>query len=312
MIILFLLFILGLVAGMVVPFQTSINSRLSMYTRSSFYASTISFATGMLFLILINIIVNPHVFTADFYANQSLSYVWFVGGIIGVIFLTGNLLLLPRLGASLTVVMTIAGQIIMGVLIDTFGWFGANHEPFTVVKSLGIIILFIGILLMNYTRKTQERRVTPVSFYLWLIIGFIFGFGPPIQTTINSSLGQQLHSPVMAALVSFTIGTILLFILTLIFNKSLKITTYNPTQGKLKPLYFIGGILGVVFVTTNIILMPHLGAAVTTIVVMLGQMVMGIIIDHFGLFGTPTNKVTLRKIIGIIALMLGIILLRFF
>lgn len=312
MILLFLLLLLGIVAGMVVPFQTSINSRLSMYTRSSFYASTISFATGMLFLIFINIIVNPQVFTADFYSHQSLSYVWFVGGIIGVIFLTGNLLLLPRLGASLTVVMTISGQIIMGVLIDTFGWFDASHEPFTFVKSIGIIVLFIGILLMNYTRKTQERHVTPISFYIWLIIGFIFGFGPPIQTTINSSLGQQLQSPVMAALVSFTIGTILLFILTLIFNRSFKIASYNPTQGKLKPLYFIGGTLGVIFVTTNIILMPHLGAAVTTIIVMLGQMIMGIIIDHFGLFGTPTNKVTLRKIIGIIAIMLGIVLLRFF
>ncbi|MDH5059324.1 DMT family transporter, partial [Enterococcus faecalis] len=103
-----LLYIIGIVAGMVVPFQTSINSRLSLYTKSSFYASTISFATGTIFLILINLITNPHVFTAQFYNNQSFSYIWFVGGMLGVIFLTGNLLLLPRLGASLTVVMTVA------------------------------------------------------------------------------------------------------------------------------------------------------------------------------------------------------------
>ncbi len=44
-----LLYIIGIIAGMVVPFQTSINSRLSLYTKSSFYASTISFATGTLF-----------------------------------------------------------------------------------------------------------------------------------------------------------------------------------------------------------------------------------------------------------------------
>ncbi|RIP27682.1 EamA-like transporter family protein, partial [Staphylococcus gallinarum] len=75
---------------------------------------------------------------------------------------------------------------------------------------------------------------------------------------------------------------------------------------------FIGGILGVVFVTTNIILMPHLGAALTTIIVMLCQMLMGVIIDHFGLLGTRINKITTRKIIGIIAIMIGIILLRLF
>lgn len=307
-----LLYIIGIVAGMVVPFQTSINSRLSLYTRSSFYASTISFATGTLFLILINLIINPHVFTGQFYSNQSLNYQWFVGGMLGVIFLTGNLLLLPRLGASLTVVMTVAGQIIMGVVIDSFGWFGADKHPFTLLKVLGILFLIFGILLMNYVRREPKDKAQSSTVYIWLIIGFIFGFCPPIQTAINSALGQQLHSSIMASLVSFTVGTIVLFILTLIFNKSLKVATFNNKQGKLKPIYFIGGILGVIFVTTNIILMPHLGAALTTIIVMLGQMLMGIIIDHFGLLGTNVNKVTPRKVSGIIAIMIGIILLRLF
>ena len=167
---------MGIVAGMVVPFQTSINSRLSLYTKSSFYASTISFATGTIFLILINLVTNPHVFTTDFYTDQSLSYIWFVGGILGVIFLTGNLLLLPRLGASLTVVMTVAGQIIMGVTIDTFGWFGADVEPFTIFKVLGILFLMLGIILMNYVRSNPKDKNMNTQIYIWLIIGFIFGF----------------------------------------------------------------------------------------------------------------------------------------
>lgn len=45
-------------------------------------------------------------------------------------FLTGNLLLLPKLGATLTVIATVAGQIIMGVIIDTFGLFGATIHDF--------------------------------------------------------------------------------------------------------------------------------------------------------------------------------------
>ncbi|MCG7339839.1 DMT family transporter [Staphylococcus sp. ACRSN] len=308
----FLLYIIGIIAGMVVPFQTSINSRLSVYTKSSFYASTISFGTGTIFLIIINLIANPHVFTSSFYDNQTFSYIWYIGGMLGVIFLTGNLVLLPRLGASLTVVMTVAGQIIMGVLIDTFGWFGAEHEPFTIFKVIGVLLLIFGIILMNYVRNTNRTKKANPTFYIWLIIGFVFGFCPPIQTAINSALGQQIHSSVMAALVSFTVGTIVLFFLTLIFNRSLKLTTYNTTQGKIKPLYFIGGTLGVIFVTTNIILMPHLGAALTTIIGMLGQMLMGIIIDHFGLLGTNKNKITTRKVIGILAIMIGIILLRLF
>ena len=279
------LFILGIIAGMMVPIQTSINSRLGRFTESSFYASTISFFVGTLFLLILNIIFNIQMFSSSFYAGHSIDYHWWVGGLLGVCFLTGNLLLLPRLGAALTVVMTVAGQIIMGVIIDTLGLLGANQTSFTFLKGVGIIVLLFGILLMNHI--------------------------PPLQTTINSGLSKQMDSSLFAALVSFTVGTIALFILTIIFNRSLKIKLSQHHLGRIKPLYFIGGILGVVFVTSNIILMPYLGAALTTIVAMLGQMIMGVIIDHFGI-GVPKNEMTFRKFIGLIAIAIGIVLLRLF
>ena len=65
-----------------------------------------------------------------------------------------------------------------------------------------------------------------------------------------------MHNSLFAALVSFTVGTLALFILTLIFNRSLKIKITHPDIGKINPIHFIGGVLGVVFVTSNIILMP--------------------------------------------------------
>lgn len=305
------LFILGIVAGMMVPIQTSINSRLGRYTESSFYASTISFFVGTLFLLILNIIFNTQMFSGSFYNGHSIDYHWWVGGLLGVCFLTGNLLLLPRLGATLTVVMTVAGQICMGVVIDTFGLLGASQHPFTFLKGVGIVVLFLGILLMNYIPRNKLEEKTNPTFYLWLLVGFVFGFAPPLQTTINSGLSQQMHSSLFASLISFTVGTIALFILTLVFNRSLKIKATQPNIGQIKPLYFIGGILGVVFVTSNIILMPFLGAALTTIIAMLGQMLMGVIIDHFGL-GVRRSPITFRKFSGLVAIAIGIILLRLF
>ena len=69
---------------------------------------------GTLFLFILNMIFNPKLFDGSFYSGHTIDYHWWVGGLLGVCFLTGNLLLLPRLGAALTVVMTVAGQIIMG------------------------------------------------------------------------------------------------------------------------------------------------------------------------------------------------------
>ena len=292
---------------MLLPIQTSINSRLSQFTRSSFYASTISFAVGTICLLVLNIIIHPQVLTPEFFSKQTLNYTWVLGGLLGVIYLTGNLLLLPRLGAALTVVITVTGQIIMGVIIDTFGLLGAHQQSFTLFKGVGIIFLITGIIFMNYVRRHQN---TPIVF--WLLIGFVFGFAPPIQTTINSTLAQHTHSSIFASLISFSVGTIALFILTLVFNRSLKISSTHKTLGKIKSIYFIGGILGMAFVTSNIILMPFLGAALTTIIAMMGQMIMGIIIDHFGLLGSPKNKITSRKLGGLLCIAIGIILLRLF
>ncbi|MDG5419023.1 DMT family transporter, partial [Staphylococcus aureus] len=106
--------------------------------------------------------------------------------------------------------------------------------------------------------------------------------------------------------------SITLLILTAIFNRSLKLKTSHLKFGKLKPIYFTGGILGMAFVTANIILMPHMGAALTTLIGMFGQILMGILIDYFGLFGSPKIAMTSRKTIGLLCILTGIILLRLF
>lgn len=93
------------------------------------------------FLVVLNLIFNPQLLHIIHTQQTSFNYTWFVGGLLGVCFLTGNLLLLPRLGAALTVVMTVTGQIFMGVIIDTFGILGAQQHTFTTLKSLGTCCL---------------------------------------------------------------------------------------------------------------------------------------------------------------------------
>lgn len=307
-----LFYIIGVLVGMLIPIQTSVNSRLSLYTKSPFYTSFISFSVGTICLIILNIIINPEVFTIHFYNNQSFNYTWVVAGLLGVSFLTGNLLLLPKLGATLTVIATVAGQIIMGVIIDTFGLFGATIHDFNLIKAIGVLLLIVGIVIMNQFNKNNLLLTDQKYLLFWLLLGFIFGFFPPIQTTINSALASHTHSPAFASLVSFTIGSITLLILTAIFNRSLKLKTSHLKFGKLKPIYFTGGILGMAFVTANIILMPHMGAALTTLIGMFGQILMGILIDHFGLFSSPKIAMTSRKTIGLLCILTGIILLRLF
>ncbi|MBI5975122.1 DMT family transporter [Staphylococcus canis] len=306
---LLLYFALGLCAGFAVPVQTSINSRLSLYTQSSIYASAISFSTGTFCLILVNLILNPGLFAPSYITQVQFNYTWFLGGLLGVIFLSGNLILLPRIGASLTVITTISGQIAMGVIIDTFGLFNAPIQPFSFIKGIGLLVLLLGILMMNMNRHTlSQQHSNGTSF--WLILGIIMGFAPPIQTAINTQLSHTVHSPFFASFISFFVGTIILFILTATIHKKFKIHKNHEIRGPIQWWYFIGGLLGVIFVTTNIILAPLIGVTYTIIIIMIGQILMGLLIDQFGLLGIPPRKISKQRIIGFILVILAIVMIQ--
>lgn len=305
-----LLLILGLVAGAVIPVQTSINSRLSRFTQSSLYASAISFTVGTLLLVILNFILNPHLLTAEAFGHYHFDYYWYVGGLMGVIYLTGNMILLPRIGASLTVVTTITGQILMSMLIDTFGWFSVDVQALHVMKVLGIVLLLIGIILMNLQKNAKQLAQSGHNGP-WMLSGMIIGFTPPIQTAINSHLGQTLHSPFFASLVSFTVGASALIILTLMLHRHVKIHATSGQHGPLKWWHFVGGALGVIFVTTNIILTPVIGVTFTLITVMVGQIIMGLLIDHFGLFGVPHRHITKQRLLGFMLIIIAIIIIQF-
>ncbi|GAA3731749.1 DMT family transporter [Salinicoccus jeotgali] len=303
-----LLLILGIFAGMLVPVQTSVNNRLSHFTHSLIMASFYSFLTGTLLLIGLNVVMNPGKLSFAFLSSHDFSYIWFLGGLMGVVYLTGNMILLPRIGAALTVIMTVAGQMIISLFIDTFGWFDAPLQPLDIRRITGIAIMIIGIIFMNYKRKSARHDDNPSN--IWLFFGLMTGSIPPVQTAVNSLLRYEVGSFYMASLISFAIGTLALLLLSLLSAGHLKVALTNQEGGRLQAWHFIGGALGAVYITTNIILMPHLGTTLTLMSVIFGQMLTGLLIDHFGLFGIPPQALDKRRIAGAIMILTGIILLQ--
>ncbi len=150
----FLFMMLGLFAGMASPIQTSINS-VRNAIHSPFIASLISFLVGMLVLLfLTSFIEHRRLFlnnlqTAKTFVTSSPWWLW-TGGILGVVFITSNILLLPIVGASLTVVLALSGQMIIALVIDHFGWFGIPKHRLNVQRILGIVLMITGIMIIQH------------------------------------------------------------------------------------------------------------------------------------------------------------------
>lgn len=95
-----LILIAGILAGMAIPVQTSINSRLGMKIGSPYGAAAISFFVGTLLLLIVALVTERHFLSIIGLVPSIPWWILIGGGCLGVFYLTSNILLLPRLGSG--------------------------------------------------------------------------------------------------------------------------------------------------------------------------------------------------------------------
>ena len=145
--------------------------------------------------------------------------------------------------------------------------------------------------------------------YLYLLIALAAGAMMPTQAATNNKMATVIESPILAALISFVVGTLALLAYALLSGESLASLAAAKNA---PPIAWIGGLLGAFFVASAVILVPRLGVAMTFSVLIAGQMIITLIIDHFGLLGVPVKEVSLARIGGILLITAGVVLIRRF
>ena len=55
----------------------------------------------------------------------------------------------PRLGVASTITLMIAGQLVAGMVVDHFGGFGIAPRPVTLIRLLGVGLVFVGVVLVR-------------------------------------------------------------------------------------------------------------------------------------------------------------------
>jgi bacterial/archaeal transporter family-2 protein len=116
------------------------------------------------------------------------------------------------------------------------------------------------------------------SNYVFLLLAVLAGMMMPTQAAINNRLANYVESPVLSAFISFAVGTIAL----LLYILATGIPLGNLISAKNAPFVaWTGGILGAFFVAATIMLVPRLGVALTFSLVIAGQMLVTLVIDHY-------------------------------
>ena len=303
---------IGIIIGMLFPIQASISSRLSSYSKTPLTASFIAFSLGSVILFIINLIVDPAGISVGIDFSYPL-YVFIGGAITGVGFNVANIILFSKLGASVTTIITVTGQMVVGILIDHFGWFDVPEIPINITRTIGTIIMILAISLVQpkKNRTTITEEVKKNSKITWIILGVLAGFLPPLQTALNGKLRVATGSILGATFISFFVGAIILLILLLITQRRLEFPLYDTQKNRIPIWVYIGGIFGIFILTGNIIILPVLGSVLTTMIFILGQMIMALTIDQFGMFHLQKRKIDRRRIAALVLTIIGIMFVKF-
>ncbi len=131
-------------AGMTVALQPSINARLAQKV-GILESACISFAVGTLALLAVVLMSGKWTVRG---LGDTVWWEW-SGGILGAVFVSTTIFVVPRIGTTATMAATIAAQLMTGVVLDHFGAFGIKETPLDLKRLAGCILLAGGALLIG-------------------------------------------------------------------------------------------------------------------------------------------------------------------
>lgn len=142
-----------------------------------------------------------------------------------------------------------------------------------------------------------------------MLVAVGLGASVGVQPVINARLGNFAGNPALAALMSTLTSTTILLIYVLIIRPEL------PAMAVLRsgPWWmWTGGLIGAVYVAVSLNIAQRLGATTLVAVILVGQMIAALIVDHFGLLGLAEHPISPLRILGVLLLVAGVVLIRMF
>ena len=145
-----------------------------------------------------------------------------------------------------------------------------------------------------------------MPFLIPILLVFIAGGMVAAQAPTNAMLAKAGGSPILAALISFTVGTVALFLVWLA-------TPNRPAAAAFAglPWYaWIGGLYGAMFVAVAAYAAPKIGIASLITIGIAGQIAVALLLDHFGALGLPRDPISLARVAGAALVIAGVVLVR--
>jgi transporter family-2 protein len=138
----------------------------------------------------------------------------------------------------------------------------------------------------------------------YILLTVVIGALGAVHIPINGALSTRIQSTLVATFVFYGIAFTLIGLVCLVI--------WNPQPFRalrtVPPWYFIAGVVSVVVVAGGTFLIPRIGAANQFVLALSAQLLVRMVISHFGWLDSPITPITWIRLLGGALLIVGAVL----
>ena len=136
-----LIIMIGLAGGIAVGLQSPMASMLTQ--RLGIFESVFIVHVGGALIALVPLLV----YGSKLGQWRSVPWYTFGAGIFGLVVIAAISYMIPRVGVAASITTVVAGQLLVGMILDQYGLLGAAAKPLDVTRVLGLGVVLVGVWL---------------------------------------------------------------------------------------------------------------------------------------------------------------------
>ena len=139
--------LVALAGGIGLPVQAAMNNQLKRYIGGPAWAAMTSIAVSAISIIIFLAIARPALPAATA-LGEAPRWAW-IGGLFGAFFVAVGVIVTPKLGTAATFSTVVAGQVLVSLALDQWGWIGLPVHQLSPGRLAGAALLVIGVLMVQ-------------------------------------------------------------------------------------------------------------------------------------------------------------------
>ncbi len=273
----------AVMVGVLTATQARINGSLGLAFGDGLVAALVSFGSGLVVLAVLAIVLpdgraglarlsrgvrrgsEPGVGRG----RRSIPLWMLLGGVAGALTVATQGLTVATIGVALFTVGVVAGQTVNGLLLDRVGYGPAGVVAVTMGRVTGAALVLLAVVLC-----VAGEGLASVPWWM-LLLPFLAGAGIAWQQATNGRLRQAVESPLIATLVNFVVGAVVLGAATAVHV----IVDGPPPRVPTDPWLYLGGVIGVVYIFLSAALVRHTGVLLLGLGSVVGLLATSVALD---------------------------------